>query len=124
MTRIAPLVLLSLVGCSSPNTYTNAEMTPYDDRTEYHIEDQADGFTIFVNYTQYSMVHSRIGISEAGKSAMMSLAYELADKRGKKLQPIEEQRVKMSTGRNGLSGNSFWGGTVRVFYQGAVAGDK
>jgi hypothetical protein len=50
----------------------------------------------------------------ACKQAFTSLAYDLADQRGRKIVPINEQRIKMSFGRNGFSGTTSCSATAPV----------
>jgi len=47
---------------------------------------------------------------------MLSLAHELAEQRGKKLEPINEQRIRKSMGRNGVTGITSWSGMVPATY--------
>lgn len=88
-----------------------------DKDTSYRVDDHPDGFTLTVYYSRYQFVPESDAVALAGKSALLSTAYEIADARGKKIQPINEQRIKMSMGRNGVSGITSWTGTVKVFYE-------
>lgn len=54
---------------------------------------------------------------EACKSALMSIAYEHAEKLGKQIENINEQRIKLSMGRNGLSGITSCSASVPVKFK-------
>jgi hypothetical protein len=100
----AALLVTVLAGCATPTRQTDATMTPYDKDTEYALVPQPDGFTIAVNYSRYQFVPESGAVAIACKSALTAIAYEQADKRGRKIQPLNEQRIRISMGRNGLSG--------------------
>ena len=104
-------------GCASPVSYTEKSLTRVDKDTSYRIDEHEYGFTITAYYSRYQFIPESGAVAQAGKSALLSTAYDVAEARGKKLQPINEQRVKMSMGRNGVSGITSWTGTVQVFYQ-------
>ena len=122
--RMKALQLIGLVltatmffsGCATPVGYTEDPMQREDKNTTYNVEDHENGFTITVFYSRYQFVPESDAVSEAGKSALLSKAYDVADARGREIKKINEQRIKMSMGRNGVSGVTSWTGTVRVFY--------
>lgn len=88
-------------------------MTPYDKDTEYAVEERLEGFALTVYYSRYQFIPESDAVATACKSALTSLAWELAEKRGKPIEPINEQRIRISMGRNGLSGiTSCQGNTV------------
>lgn len=102
------LILLSVIllfaGCATPVGHTNIPLVTYDKDTEYGIEDQPDGFGITVYYSRYQFIPESSAVATACKSALTSLAWEVAEKKGKEIEPINEQRIRISMGRNGLSG--------------------
>lgn len=79
-------------------------MTVYDRDTEYEISERSDGFSLAINYSRYQFIPESSAVAQACKSALTSLAHELADRKGKKIKPIEEQRIRLSFGRNGFTG--------------------
>ena len=97
--------------------YSDKPMQKVNKNTSFNVEDHDDGFTITVYYSRYQFIPESDAVSAAGVSALLSTAYDVADKRDKKIKPINEQRIKMSMGRNGLSGITSWTGTVRVYYE-------
>lgn len=102
---LSALLLASiLAGCATATKQTDASMTPYDKDTEYALMPQADGFTIAINYSRYQFIPESGAVAIACKSALTAIAYEQAVKQGRKIQPLNEQRIRISMGRNGLSG--------------------
>lgn len=113
------LICFSVIlgGCATPVGYTEKSLSRSDKDTSYRVDEHEDGFSITVYYSRYQFIPESDAVAQAGKSALLSTVYDVADARGKKIQPINEQRIKMSMGRNGLSGVTSWTGTVKVFYQ-------
>ncbi|WP_309680214.1 hypothetical protein [Polaromonas sp.] len=93
-----------LAGCATATKQTDASMTPYDKDTEYAVAPQSDGFTIAINYSRYQFIPESGAVAIACKSALTAIAYEQAQKQGRRIQPLNEQRIRISMGRNGLSG--------------------
>ena len=95
--RFLKILLLSalLSACATPVSHTNIPLSTYDKDTEYGLEDRPDGFEIVVHYSRYATAY---------KSALTSIAWEVAEKKGRKIDPINEQRIRISMGRNGFSG--------------------
>ena len=104
--RFLPILLLStiLAGCATPVSHTNIPLSTYDKDTDYGIEDRADGFGITVYYSRYQFIPESDAVATACKSALTSIAWEIAEKKGKQVEPINEQRIRISMGRNGFSG--------------------
>lgn len=114
LTCIACLILAS---CATPVGYTEEALTRYDKDTTYRIDDHADGFTITMYYSRYQFWPESGAVLDAAKSNLTAICYDVADSRAKEIKPINEQRIKMSMGRNGLSGTTSWTGTVKAFYK-------
>lgn len=108
---------LVFFGCATPATYTTQALQRFDKNTEYRVDDENDGFTITVIYTRYQFIPESDAVAMAGKSALLSIAHDVADERGRPIEQINEQRIRMSMGRNGLSGITTWSGTVKAFYR-------
>lgn len=95
---------LLLTGCATPVSHTNIPLSTYDKDTEYGIEEQVDGFGITVYYSRYQFIPESQAVETACRSMLTSIAYEHAENKGKEIDPINEQRIRVSMGRNGLSG--------------------
>lgn len=97
-------VIFLFSGCATPVSHTNIPLATYDRDTEYGIDDRPDGFGITVYYSRYQFIPESSAVATACKSALTSIAWEVAEKKGKEIEPINEQRIRISMGRNGLSG--------------------
>lgn len=98
------LLSLVLISCATPVSHTNAPLSTYDKDTEYGIENREDGFSITVYYSRYQFVPESSAVAMACKSQLTAIAWEHADNQGKKIEPVNEQRIRISMGRNGISG--------------------
>lgn len=114
---IAIVLISTLGGCATPVGYTNKPMQTYDKDTEYRIEKRDNGFTINVYYSRYQFIPESNALIEACKSSLTSIAYEHAESLGKKIEKINEQRIKLSMGRNGLSGITSCSAKVPVTFK-------
>lgn len=96
------LALLS--SCATPVSHTNLPLSTYDKDTEYGIENRDNGFAITVFYSRYQFIPESDANATACKSQLTAIAWEHSENVGKKIKPINEQRIRISMGRNGLSG--------------------
>ena len=102
---VVTLVLAALLSaCATPTRQTDATMVTYDKDTEYAVTPRADGFAVAINYSRYQFIPESSAVATACKSALTAIAYEVADKQGRKISPLNEQRIRISMGRNGLTG--------------------
>ena len=92
-------------------------MPTYDQTTPYWADDLANGFRLTINYSRYQMIPESSALATACKQALTSIAYEFADSRKRQIKRIEEQRIKISFGRNGVSGITSCSATVPVEWQ-------
>ena len=111
------IATLLLAGCATPVSYTNAPLATYDKDTEYRADDTPGGFTVTIYYSRYQFIPESSAVAVACKQALTALAYDLAEKRGRKIRPVEEQRIRMSFGRNGVTGITSCSATVPVEWQ-------
>lgn len=111
------IVILTLSGCATATRYTDAPMQSYDKDTEYAVEPKTDGFLLSVLYDRYQFIPESSALAVACKSALTTIAYEYADEIGKKIQPVNEQRIKLSMGRNGMSGITSCSASTLVFWE-------
>jgi hypothetical protein len=98
------LGFLMVLGCATPVSHTNIPLSTYDKDTEYGIEQTEDGFGITVYYSRYQFIPESDALAMACKSQLTSIAWEYAEKVGKEIEPINEQRIRISMGRNGFTG--------------------
>ena len=100
----ALLFVMMLTGCATPVSHTNIHLSNYDKDTEYGIEKRDDGFAITVFYSRYQFVPESDAVATACKSQLTAIAWEHADNEGREIEPVNEQRIRISMGRNGLTG--------------------
>lgn len=98
------VMLAALSGCATPVSHTNSPLATYDKDTEYAVEERQDGFGLTVYYSRYQFIPESSAVATACKSAVTSLAWEIAEKKGKSIDPVNEQRIRISMGRNGFTG--------------------
>ncbi|WP_439684839.1 hypothetical protein MNJPNG_04855 [Cupriavidus oxalaticus] len=79
-------------------------MTSFDRDTDYAVDDLPGGFTLTVNYSRYQFVPELSAVATACKATLTSIAHDLAAQKGRAIEPIDEQRIKLSMGRNGFTG--------------------
>lgn len=104
-------------GCATPVAQSTATMTTYDKDTEYAVTPRDDGYTVAVNYSRYQFIPESVAVADACKSVTLVIAHEQAEKAKRKIQPINEQRLMISMGRNGLSGITSCSASVPVQWQ-------
>ena len=101
---IVAFLITILNGCATPVSHTNIPLSTYDKNTEYGIAERPDGFGITVYYSRYQFIPESDAVATACKSQLTGIAWEHSDKVGKAIEQINEQRIRISMGRNGLSG--------------------
>lgn len=105
--QILPLIIIfSLGGCSSTAVYTDKEMQVYDKNTKYNVEHRENGFSLNIFYSKYQFMPNSGPIQIECKQLLTSLAWDYADEQKKKIKPLNEQRIKMSLGRNALTSHT------------------
>jgi hypothetical protein len=101
---LALLLVLGLAGCATPAQYSTAPMAPYDRDTDYQVDERNDGFAVTIYYSRYQFFPESSAVATAYKSAATAIAHDVADRRGRQIEPLDEQRIRISMGRNGLTG--------------------
>lgn len=104
MKRILIVLSVLMSGCATPVSHTNIPLSTYDKDTEYGVQETNDGFSITVYYSRYQFIPESDAVATACKSQLTAIAYEYAENNGREIEPINEQRIRISMGRNGLSG--------------------
>lgn len=121
MNRFSQLLSIAsytvLLSCATPASYTDKPLTNFDQNTQYRIDDHSDGFTVTMAYSRYQFIPESDAVAAVAKNNLTAICYEVADSKGKKILPVEEQRIKMSMGRNGVTGITSWNGTVRAYFR-------
>ena len=120
--RMRPLIVtlisaILLAGCAIPMQYHHAQMIPYDEDTQYSVAPRSDGFTITIDYFRYQFMVEVAGVTVACKNALIDIAYEYAEKQGRKIAPINEQGIRMSMARNEFTGITTCSGIATADWQ-------
>lgn len=117
MKKLSILLLAALTACTYPNSYSQQPMEELDRNSDYSVVENPKGFAITVQHSRYQFIPETDALLQSCKSALLSSAYEYAEGKGREIKPINEQRVKISTGRNGLSGMTSCTASVPVEYK-------
>lgn len=117
MKRLTVAVLVLLAGCSEPTQYAAGPMTRLDGNTQYRTDDRPGGFQITVAYSTYTFLAEPAATMQVCKQALTSAAYDIAEKQGRKIKPIDEQRIRISPGYNSITGISSCTATAPVDWQ-------
>jgi hypothetical protein len=111
------LAVVFLSACTRPAQYSAVPLRPYDANTRYAVEERENGFVLVVEFRQRAFVpRSDAEMHEACISALTSIAADEADKQGRRLQPLDPATVRVSTGRDGVSGHSSCSARARFYY--------
>jgi hypothetical protein len=104
MARLSIGVAALLLGCATAAEFTEAPMRPGGRNSEYAVEDSPDGFQITVRYSRYQFIPESDAVAVACRQELTSLAYDHADEVGKRIEQINPDRIRISMGRNGITG--------------------
>jgi hypothetical protein len=92
--------LMSAACTTTAPPYSGRQMSTYDVSAEYAAEYVPDGFTLAVNYRyqQFTMLPGTAA-SEC-RTAVSNVANSLSERWNRPIEPIDGQRVRLSTSRN------------------------
>ena len=109
-------LVIAVSACSSVPRKTN--YTRLDENTTYFVQPQKDGFELSIQHEKKQRAPNLDALIISCKSALTSLAYDLAKKQNRKLTPINEQQIKLTTDRyiENLIGISLCNASVSVEY--------
>ena len=82
------------------------QYTKLDKDTEYSIEERPAGFRISVIHSRYQFIPDASEVRHACRTTVSSLAYDVAARRGRRIRPLSEDRIRVDTARNILNGVS------------------
>lgn len=111
------MLLVLLAGCATPVAQTQSSMSRYDKNTQYAVDDRGDGFTVSVYYSRYQFIPESNAVAVACRAQATAIAWEVARKRGKEIRAINDQEVRISMGRNGLTGITSCTASAPAYYQ-------
>jgi len=101
MKKIITLLCLALfAACTRPADVSRPLTAGGDKNAKFTVKETANGFTVDLRYSRYQFVPEAGALIEACRSIATTRAYEEAKQRGREIQPINEQTLRVSTGRN------------------------
>ncbi|WP_288287796.1 hypothetical protein [uncultured Sphingobium sp.] len=107
MRKMTPLLCLALVSaCTTPADVSKPLTAGGDKNAKFAIKDTATGFTVDLRYSRYQFVPEADALLVACRSIATTRAYEEAKSRGRDIQPINEQTLRVSVGRNIINGRT------------------
>ena len=102
---------LSMGGCGP------AGLVPYDRNTKYRVDNASSGFTLTVDYSRSHFIPEPEAVEEACKNMFVTVAQDVAAKRGRRVQRLDEQQITTKLGRNAHSNVSYCTATGPVAWQ-------
>ena len=115
------IVILILVfgasNCSTSNKLTKIELKNKTSDISYGVKENDRGFEIEISYKKYQFWPESDALITTCKSQLISTAYDYADEKGSSIKKINEQRIKISMGRNGLTGVMSCNASTKVSWE-------
>ena len=93
-----------VTSCTTPAGDRSLPMERYDRDTRYSIQDKNNGFDITVIYSRYQFVPEQASLLSLCQQSLTAIAYEYAAEKDIEVEPINLQKIRMSVGRNGITG--------------------
>lgn len=100
------LVTFALAACTTPADVSRPLTEAADKNADFTVRDTPSGFTVEVKYSRYQMIPQTDALLATCRSLVTARAYDEAKLRGGEIQPINEQAVRVSTGRNIVNGRT------------------
>ena len=101
------LALLALAACTQPADVRAPIGVGKHNDAKVEVKDVQGGFTVYVRYNRYQFIPESGALLVACRSLVTARAFEEAKNRGREIEPINEQAIRVSTGRNGVLGLTF-----------------
>lgn len=95
---------LALGACTTPADVSRPLAEGRGNDAKIKVADTGTGFTVDVRYSRYQFIPETDALLVACRSITTARAYEEAKNRGREIEPINEQTIRVSAGRNGLLG--------------------
>jgi hypothetical protein len=91
---------LAVAACTHPADVSRPLTEVADKNAKFTVKDTSAGFTVEVRYSRYQFVPETDALLVACRSLVTARAYDEAKTRGREIEPVNEQTVRVSTGRN------------------------
>ena len=99
-TTALAMALSSLTACTHPADVSRPLTEVADKNAKFMVDNTPTGFTVEVRYSRYQFMPEMDALLVACRSLVTSRAYDEAKQRGREIEPISEQTIRVSTGRN------------------------
>ncbi len=100
MKYLIALTALALAACTHPADVSHPLTEVADKNAHFTVKDTAEGFGVEVRYSRYQFVPEANALMVACRSLVTARAYDEAKTRDREIEPINEQTIRVSTGRN------------------------
>jgi hypothetical protein len=91
---------LAVAACTHPADVSRPLTEVADKNAHFTVKDIPGGFSVEVRYSRYQFVPEASALLVACRSLVTARAYDEAKARGREIEPINEQTIRVSTGRN------------------------
>lgn len=92
--------VLALAACTHPADVSRPLTEVEDKNAHFTVKDTPTGFSVEVRYSRYQFVPEMSALLVSCRSLVTSRANDEAKNRGREIEPINEQTIRVSTGRN------------------------
>lgn len=104
MTKKTLALCLALAACTTPADVSKPIAAGKGNDAKVQIIDTPEGFNVDVKYSRYQMIPETSAVLTVCRSTVIARVAEEAKNRGREIEPIEEQNVRLSSGRNSILG--------------------
>lgn len=104
--RCVLIAAAALAACTTPADVSRPLTEVPDKNAKFIVKDATDGFTVEVRYSRYQFIPEQSALLTACRSLVTARAYDEAKRRGREIEPINEQTIRVSTGRNIVNARS------------------
>ena len=112
---------LAVGACATPVGHSNRPMQTYDRDTEYRVEERQGGFALTICYSCDQFIPESDAVALACRNSLTAIAHEVAERRDRRILQVNEQRIRLSMGWNGVTGITSCSATAPVDYAEASA---
>jgi hypothetical protein len=115
--RAGVVAIPFLTACVTAAPHSGGPYIRLDNDTEYSIEERPVGFRVSVKHSRYQFFPDAAEVRHSCRTTVSSLAHDIAAKRGRRIRPLTEDRIRVDTARNILNGVSSCSASATVEYE-------
>lgn len=104
--KCALILMPALAACTHPADVSHPLTEVADKNAKFTLNTTPTGFTVEVRYSRYQFMPETSALITACRQLATARAYDEAKRRGREIEPINEQTVRVSTGRNIINGRT------------------